>query len=78
MMADIDIVNNRYSEPCTDACEGQRLLYIIYIVNIVNIVYNRYNEPCTDACAGRGKDYFWCNTIDSWDYCSPKGGFQFS
>jgi len=34
--------------------------------------FTRYNEPCTDACAGRGKDYFWCNTIDSWDYCSPK------
>merc|ERR1712112_676803 len=25
-----------------------------------------------DDCLSRGEDYFWCNTIDSWDYCSPK------
>jgi len=34
--------------------------------------FTRYNEPCKDACESRDKDYFWCNTIDSWDYCSPK------
>merc|ERR1719180_230940 len=34
----------------------------------------RYNKPCKNACEGRGKDYFWCDTLetDSWDYCSPE------
>ena len=49
------------------------------IICLIKIGYTRYNEPCKDACEGRGEDYFWCNTVaGSWDYCSPKGDFQFS
>jgi len=34
----------------------------------------RYNKPCKNTCEGLGKDYFWCDTLetDSWDYCSPE------
>ena len=30
----------------------------------------RYGKPCKDECQS-GESYFWCNTLDGWDYCSP-------
>merc|ERR1712211_62004 len=37
--------------------------------------HTRYGEDCTSACTNEGKDYFWCDTADGWDYCSPKCAF---
>ena len=32
-----------------------------------------YNDAlCYDQCAKRKKDYYWCNTREGWDYCSPR------
>ena len=47
-----------------------------YYIKLIAI--NRYNKPCKNACEGLGKDYFWCDTLetDSWDYCSPEGEFS--
>ncbi|XP_076864077.1 uncharacterized protein LOC143516413 [Brachyhypopomus gauderio] len=28
-------------------------------------------KKCSDSCATYGNDYYWCNTQNSWDYCSP-------
>uniref|UniRef100_A0A3B4XMN4 Uncharacterized protein n=1 Tax=Seriola lalandi dorsalis TaxID=1841481 RepID=A0A3B4XMN4_SERLL len=30
-----------------------------------------YGAQCSDACEDRGSDYYWCNTREGWDYCSP-------
>lgn len=30
-----------------------------------------HSAECTDECARRKEEYFWCNTAESWDYCSP-------
>ncbi|CAB3985575.1 Hypothetical predicted protein [Paramuricea clavata] len=32
---------------------------------------SHYGTRCIDQCATRGKDYYWCNTNEGWDYCSP-------
>merc|ERR1711915_125583 len=26
---------------------------------------------CMSECGRKGEDYFWCNTQEDWDYCSP-------
>lgn len=30
-----------------------------------------YKLPCEDTCDTHGNYYFWCNTKNGWDYCSP-------
>ncbi|XP_030076339.1 uncharacterized protein LOC115481389 [Microcaecilia unicolor] len=30
-----------------------------------------YGALCLGECLAEGKDYFWCETLRGWDYCSP-------
>ncbi|XP_039607903.1 uncharacterized protein LOC120527975 [Polypterus senegalus] len=34
-------------------------------------ISSSYNLICQDDCTTYGYDYFWCNTLKGWDYCSP-------
>uniref|UniRef100_A0A8C4RHZ8 Uncharacterized protein n=1 Tax=Erpetoichthys calabaricus TaxID=27687 RepID=A0A8C4RHZ8_ERPCA len=37
----------------------------------VLFVSSTYNLVCQDECSTYGYDFFWCNTLKGWDYCSP-------
>ena len=30
------------------------------------------NKDCKGECKKEGKNYYWCKTANSWDYCSPE------
>lgn len=46
--------------------------YCGLVRNNTNYVTSYYDALCYDQCAKRKKDYYWCNTREGWDYCSPR------
>ncbi|XP_069478074.1 uncharacterized protein [Ambystoma mexicanum] len=45
---------------------------------VVSYITSKKRTLCQDEC-GRAGDtsYFWCNTLDGWDYCSPLSGMTY-
>ncbi|XP_047197687.1 uncharacterized protein LOC118098987 isoform X2 [Hippoglossus stenolepis] len=47
-----------YWDQCIDECPAMHFT-------------SKYDVQCSDRCEQRGYDYYWCNSLRGWDYCSP-------
>lgn len=40
-------------------------------LQVVSHRTSNYHSACLGGCTTEGQDYFWCETLSGWDYCSP-------
>ncbi|XP_036439531.1 uncharacterized protein LOC118816998 isoform X3 [Colossoma macropomum] len=51
------------------------IILIGHVSCAFGVVFNHYTsyygKLCGDTCGLHGQNYYWCNTRQGWDYCSP-------
>lgn len=45
--------------------------------NLIYVDITSDGQKCIDDCAFRGYSYAWCNTRESWGYCTPASFLAF-
>lgn len=66
--------------------QGQKLTLILVSISlfctwgedILKHYYTSiYGAMCYDTCRTSGYNYYWCNTVEGWDYCSPSENLDY-